>query len=165
MQFFKCIPADHHATVAVNHSNGEPYAVYEGLIGCLYGQMVLGHENNGWFAGFAKSHVMLSNCLDTTWIIASQIISHVWHVDRAGTTIVVESCGGMHLIFGDGVMADFEHADFDKPHGWGRTNVYFDSKGFMLYYVWDNPDNRLIILNINELHLLATILAKSCQYG
>jgi len=165
MKFFKCIPADHHAIVTADKYRGERYAIYEGMIHGIHRRIGLGNENNGWFVGCDLGRVVLSNCRDTTWISSAFFISHAWHVDVAGTALIVESGGGMHLIFSDGVMVDFEHADFDKPHGWGRTNVYFDSKGFMLYYVWDNPDNKLIILNVNELHLLATILAKTYQYG
>ena len=88
MKFFKCMPAEHHAVVAADKCRGERYAVYDGLIGRCYGHMGLGDEKNGWFVGWGHSHAILSNCRDTTWIVTSPYMSHVWHVDKAGTTVI-----------------------------------------------------------------------------
>ena len=159
------MPAEHHASVADNKCRGERYAVYEGMIHGIHRHIGLGNENNGWFAGWRHSHVVLSNCRDTTWITLSPHISHVWHVDKAGTAIIVESGGHVRFVFADGVMAVLNYDDYlDRIHNWGRTYVYYDSKGFLLHYVYNNPNGRLLVFDINDLHLLAGILAKSYQY-
>ena len=158
------MPAEHHAVVAADKCRGEIYAVYDGLIGRCYGHMGLGHEKNGWFVGWGHSHAILSNCRDTTWIVTSPYMSHVWHVDKAGTTIIVGSGTQVHLIFADGVVVDFDKPDFDKPHSNGKLAVYYDHWEYLVHLVWDNPNGRLLIFNINELHLLATILARSYQW-
>ena len=164
MKFFNCISASRHATVAGDKPAGKRYAVYEGMIHGFYRTICLDHENNGWFAGWRFGHVVLSNCRDTTWIAMSPSMSHVWHVDRAGSTITVESGAGIHLMFADGLVVDLEHNDLDQIHSWGRKEVYFDSNGFMLHFVWDNPVGQLHVFNINELHLLAAVLARTNQH-
>jgi hypothetical protein len=163
MKFFKCIPARQHPVIVGVKRGGKRYAVYDGPGYITCRRMELGHEKNGWFTGWGGGQLILSNCRDTTWIAASLSLTHIWHVDRAGTMIAFEHGGTFHLMFADGFLVDIEHKDLDDSHKWGRMEVYFDPKGFLLYFVFDDPEGQLHVFNINELHLLAAILARTDQ--
>jgi hypothetical protein len=108
--------------------------------------------------------IVLSNCRDTTWIALSPFLTHIWRVDRAGTTVAVASCTDVFILFTDGFMTKMEHKDFDGLHKWGHMQTYLNSEGFINYFVWDNPNGQLRIFNINELHLMAAILARTYQH-
>ena len=87
MKFFKCFPSRQHPVIAGDKHGGKRYAVYDGPLYNMYRRMELARGKNGWFIGWGGGQLILSNCRDTTWIAASSSLTHIWHVDRAGTII------------------------------------------------------------------------------
>ncbi|MFA7158791.1 MAG: hypothetical protein WC299_05760 [Kiritimatiellia bacterium] len=163
MKFFKCIPAGTHAVKSGNKQTGR-VAEFDGLAHNLYLRMPLGYGKSGWYVGWQMGQILLSNCRDTTWIALSPSLTHIWHVDRAGTVIAFQHGGTFHLMFTDGFLVDIEDKDLEEPHKWGNFDVLFSPDGYLRYFIFDNPKGQLHVFNINELHLLAAILARTNQH-